>query len=249
MFRLTPNDLVRIWETGERQTPLERCLTILSIACSDRTFDQWLDLGLGQRDRLLLHLRQWLFGPQLNGFIECPQCDERMEFTLGIPQVCGSETKEFTSEFTASEHVLSAGGFEVRFRLPRSRDLLSVSFHSNAEQVSRILVRSCLESAYCDGTAVGVDDLPDEVVQQLAARVVECDPLQEILLDMTCPACNQHWQPLLDIGQFLWEEVAAYAKRLLREVHLLARAYGWREEEVLALSARRRQAYLELVGS
>jgi hypothetical protein len=245
MFRLTPNDLVRIWETGQRQTPLERCLTILSIACSDRTFDQWLDLGLGQRDRLLLHLRQWLFGPHLNGFINCPNCDEQMEFKLGIPQVCQSES----SAFTSSEQVFSTDGFELRFRLPRNRDLLSISSDSNPDQVSRLLVRSCLETACCNGNDVRLDDLPDAVVKRLAARVVECDPLQEILLDMTCPACNQRWQPVLDIGQFLWEEVAAYARRLLREVHTLARAYGWREEEVLALSAGRRQAYLELVGS
>ena len=168
-----------------------------------------------------------------------------MEFTLGIPQVCRGDTNEITS----SEHVLSDGGFEVRFRLPRSRDLLSVTSDSNPAQVSRFLLRSCLESACCEGIGIRVEDLPNAVVQQLAARVAESDPLQEILLDMTCPACNRHWQPLLDIGQFLWEEVAAYAKRLLREVHMLARAYGWREEEVFALSARRRQAYLELVGS
>ncbi len=245
MFRLTPNDLVRIWETGERQTPVERCLTILSIACSDQTFDQLLDLGLGQRDRLLLLLRQWLFGPHLTGFTECPQCDQRMEFTLGIPEVCRTDSIEFTS----SEHVFSTGGFELRFRLPRSRDLLTVSSDSNLEQVSRFLVQRCLESACCDGKGIRVEDLPNAVVQQFAARIAESDPLQEILLDMTCPACNRRWQPLLDIGQFLWEELTAYARRLLREVHTLARVYGWREEEVIALSARRRQAYLELVGA
>jgi hypothetical protein len=30
-------------------------------------------------------------------------------------------------------------------------------------------------------------------------------------------------------------------------VHLLARAYGWRETDILALSARRRQSYIELI--
>ena len=44
-------------------------------------------------------------------------------------------------------------------------------------------------------------------------------------------------------------ELATQAKRLLREVHFLARAYGWREADILAMSARRRQAYLEMVGA
>ncbi|HEX2516118.1 MAG TPA: phage baseplate protein, partial [Chloroflexota bacterium] len=39
------------------------------------------------------------------------------------------------------------------------------------------------------------------------------------------------------------------ARRLLREVHTLARAYGWREAEILALPGRRRQTYLDLVGA
>jgi hypothetical protein len=168
-----------------------------------------------------------------------------MEFTLEIPQLCRTEANECES----GEHVFCTGGFELRFRLPRSRDLLSVAADANPEQVSRFLLRSCLESACYEGKGIGVEDLPNSVVHHLAARVAESDPLQEVLLDMTCPACNRRLQPLLDIGQFLWEEVDAYARRLLREVHTLARAYGWREEEVLALSARRRQAYLELVGA
>jgi hypothetical protein len=32
---------------------------------------------------------------------------------------------------------------------------------------------------------------------------------------------------------------------LLDEVHVLARAYGWNEREILGLSAARRAAYLE----
>ena len=38
----------------------------------------------------------------------------------------------------------------------------------------------------------------------------------------------------------------AWARRTLRDVHVLARAYGWREADVLALSPTRRQIYVEL---
>ena len=45
------------------------------------------------------------------------------------------------------------------------------------------------------------------------------------------------------------EQISAReATRLLGEVHTLARAYHWREAEILAMSSRRRQAYLELAG-
>ncbi len=37
------------------------------------------------------------------------------------------------------------------------------------------------------------------------------------------------------------------AERLLREVHTLARAYGWSEGAILELGSARRERYLELV--
>jgi hypothetical protein len=46
---------------------------------------------------------------------------------------------------------------------------------------------------------------------------------------------------------FVWAELEAQAHRLLHEIDVLARAYGWSEPEVLALGERRRAAYVSLV--
>jgi hypothetical protein len=70
-----------------------------------------------------------------------------------------------------------------------------------------------------------------------------------VLLGLHCPLCSHSWQALFDIASFFWTEISAHARRLLREVDALARAYGWSEAEILGLSASRRQAYLELIGS
>ena len=53
---------------------------------------------------------------------------------------------------------------------------------------------------------------------------------------------------LFDILSFFWGEIQICARRLLREVHALASAYGWTESEILSLSTTRRHAYLEMVG-
>jgi hypothetical protein len=68
------------------------------------------------------------------------------------------------------------------------------------------------------------------------------------MLDFACPSCGHEWQSLFDIAAFFWAEIAAQARRLLREVHQLASAYGWREADILAMSARRRRAYLEMTS-
>jgi hypothetical protein len=42
--------------------------------------------------------------------------------------------------------------------------------------------------------------------------------------------------------------LTTWVRRLLREVHTLALAYGWREADILNMSARRRRFYLEMAG-
>jgi hypothetical protein len=67
-------------------------------------------------------------------------------------------------------------------------------------------------------------------------------------MELTCPACQHQWQALLDIAHVLWSEVSAQAHRLLMEVHLLAKAYGWCESDILHMSSARRAAYLHMVA-
>ena len=66
---------------------------------------------------------------------------------------------------------------------------------------------------------------------------------------LSCVECGNTWELGFEPDEFLWREVAASALRLLRQVHVLARAYGWGESDVLALGPQRREAYLTLVGS
>ena len=73
------------------------------------------------------------------------------------------------------------------------------------------------------------------------------DPQADVELALACQSCGATWSAPFDIAGFLWAEIHAWAQQLLRDVHLLARAYGWREPDVLALSPVRRNLYLELM--
>jgi len=84
-------------------------------------------------------------------------------------------------------------------------------------------------------------------IPQREARLSLADPHADIRLDLDCSACQARWQAPFDIVPFLWSAVDAWALRLLRDVHRLARAYGWREADILALSPPRRRCYLELL--
>jgi hypothetical protein len=77
--------------------------------------------------------------------------------------------------------------------------------------------------------------------------MADCDPQADVEIARTCSACGHQWQTSFDIVSFFWTEICAQAKRLLREVDILARVYGWREADILSMSAARRRAYLEMV--
>lgn len=76
----------------------------------------------------------------------------------------------------------------------------------------------------------------------------ELDPQAVVRLKIVCDSCQHQWDEEFEVASFLWGEVDAWAGRLLREVHVLARAYAWREEDILAMSSRRRHCYLEMLG-
>jgi hypothetical protein len=85
------------------------------------------------------------------------------------------------------------------------------------------------------------------MVVAIGEQMVERDPQAEVQLDLTCPACQHHWLANFDVVTFLWSEIQTHTKRVLRDVHTLAKAYGWREADILSMSTVRRQFYLEMV--
>ena len=116
-----------------------------------------------------------------------------------------------------------------------------------AEARSRLIERCVLE-ATLDGQPLAAAELPESVLASLVEALTERDPQAETRFQLTCAACDHRWSALFDIVSFFWAELGARAERLLYEVHALARAYSWREADILAMGEARRHFYLELVG-
>jgi len=86
------------------------------------------------------------------------------------------------------------------------------------------------------------------VLNAAQEMMTQADPQADVQIALCCPACEHKWQEAFDILSFLWEEIDAWVYRTLNDVHVLASAYGWSESEILAMSAWKRQAYLDLVS-
>lgn len=242
MVQVTTAELMTAWERGLSQSGARRLLTLLATAYPEVPEEQLLKLPVGRRDSLTLRLREALFGSQLTSLADCPFCSERLELVLDVADI------RVTQKSCAQEPLaLQVEGVNLEFRLPDSRDLMLIETVNSVDEARRLLFERCLLSASRDGQAFAGDKLSEAVLDKVEAAMSEADPQADVQLDLFCPACRHNWLAAFDIASFLWSEINVWAQRVLNEVHLLAKAYAWREADILAMSPTRRRLYLERV--
>ena len=246
MQPLSAAHLLDVWERGRARTPVERAVLLLCAACPESDFEAIAGLPVGRRDGLLLTLRDWTFGSDLTGLLECPACGQRVEVSFrsdAIRAGVGAELADAAEPLT-----LTADAIEVQFRLPNSRDLMAFPAGDDVDSARRLLIQRCVVSARRGSEPIAASELPPSVVTETASRMAHADPQADVQLDLRCPACGTAWQAAFDMPAYFWNEIDAWAQRTLGEVHVLARAYGWRESDILALSPGRRRLYLDMVS-
>jgi hypothetical protein len=240
-MRVPPvEELLRIWELGQDESPARRALRLLAAAAPEAGESGAARLSLGRRDACLLRLRSDMFGQTLECRVPCPQCGERLEFSLQAPDLIPTTPVE-----SAEPLRVELAGCAVTARLPTAGDLAALG----TEATARDLLERCVIDVRRDGEASDAQGVEDDLVRALEERMLEGDPLAQLGLDLKCPTCGHGWSQGFDILAYFWVELEAWARRTLLEVHTLASAYGWTQHEVLRLGSRRRQVYLELAGS
>ena len=240
MRALTASEIIQLWETAYRFHPVDQALSVLQVVMPGHSRDDLAALQLGQRDSLLLLLRKVTFGDSLPGKSHCPQCGETLEFELSCSALA--------ADVSEPQHkCLSRDGYRVTIRPLNSFDLAAAAGAATLQQARNVLLQRCLSDARYQGKTIEPATLPQEMESSIAETALAADPQAEMLLDLNCPACRHQWHSMLEIGHILWQEITARAQRLLIEVHLLAKAYGWAEIEILKLSPARRAVYLQMV--
>ena len=234
-------DLLAVWEHGLGRSPAQRAVTLLASASPGTPLDDIAKLPAGTRDLGLLRLRSELFGDWVEAVCSCPACAEQLDACFDARELLRDETVAVT----APTRQLSLHGRQVTVRAPNSQDLLAVGGIPDIAASRRALLRRCLGPL----PAEFADALPDDLVDQVVAQIAALDPGARVELDLTCAACGHSWPAVFDIASFLWAEINAWAHRILRDIHAIARAYGWPEADILAMSPLRRQCYLEMVRS
>ena len=239
----TPADMFVAWEAALPQPTVARALILAALVAPDDAV-ALARLSVGERDEWLITLRARAFGPRLQGQVRCPACAAELELTIDVDALQSLSRGTSGGPFT-----LDYGGFHLTVRLPTSADLLTLEGTDVAANTKRLLRRCVSDVRKKDGQAIRADELPDRIVAAISRHLSEADPLGDVTVSTVCAACGHHWDAPFDIASFLWSEMHAWACRMLRDIHALASAYGWRERDVLAISPLRRRAYLDLIGA
>jgi hypothetical protein len=240
MRGLEAQDVLDVWDAGRGRNPFERSLLLLTAGDRARGREDVRALMLGDRDRLLLELRERTFGGDLASFVECPKCQGPLEFTLQAAAL-----RSIPSGARVAERRWEGG--TARLRAPTVGDLED-ALRGGGTGADERLFAACVEARGEQGEVLALGELPDPARSELADQLAKLDPAAELLLSLTCPTCHHGWRQSFDVAAFFWSEIATCAKRILREVDALATAYGWDEATILRLSGARRRAYLEIVA-
>ena len=229
-MRQTPaRQLLESWETFGGQ-PLPVRAAALAALSTDTPLAEVMRWSVARRDQALFDFRAQVFGDRVEAVTGCPACTEQLEMHLDLAHIAPSKGG---AAAPSAFRTVRIGGSRVRCRLPNGEDLLAVSSLTDIAEAREQLIVRCVQS-----------DDPNLREQAAALLTLQADDVQ---LDLACPACGHAWQTAFDIAAFVWRELDDWAQRTLREIHMIASAYGWSESEILELSARRRQTYVEMI--
>jgi uncharacterized protein (UPF0212 family) len=240
----TASELLAAWEQGQARPPAGRAGVLLAAAEPGTPPAAFDALPVGDRDACLLSLRELTFGRGLTGVIDCPACGELVELSLAPAELFADAGPRPDQPMS-----LASGRHHVSFRLPTGGDLAAVAGEPDVATARLALLDRCLVTARMGPDDVPASDLPPDVVDAVSAAMADADVRGDVRLSTACPSCGHGLETAFDLAAFLWAEVDAWSLRALRDVSTLARAYGWREADILAMSPYRRQAYLELASA
>ncbi|HET9701874.1 MAG TPA: hypothetical protein VFP70_13210 [Burkholderiales bacterium] len=193
---------------------------------------------LDRRLRALADIARATFGNSLAWQARCPACREPMELELGLEPLLATTCEAGAVECAPRPDT------RLSLRLPTGLDQQSWrNLAVPREELPLAMARSLVQGL--DG---GIPDpdwrMPEEWLDAVEAELAARDPLGMLEAGAQCPSCGTGSAMELDLEAVILDLLAREQRRVMEEVHRLARTYHWSEAEVLAIPPRRRAFYL-----
>jgi len=228
-----PVRLLATWESAAEASGVVRGALILAAAGAVRDVDEALDLPIGDAALLTAELFAEAFGDVVDGQLPCKACGTELDVAVPLSEVAAPAPRPAA--------VLEQDGVAVTVRPPTGRDLASCA--REPDPATALLLR-CVSAR--DGELPDPRGWPPVLQAAVDEAAEELSGCAAVVVSTPCAACGAPLRASLDVAGLLWERVGVAAAAALADVADLASAFGWSEQDVLAMSSARRQAYLGL---
>lgn len=158
-------------------------------------------LQLGDRDYLLLRLRQMDLGDAVHQVVRCPACGSKVDVDLLISELAVRRLEQPRASYEAQ-----LGGSTLRLRLPDGEDQAAVedlAMANPAAANTRLFARLVQD---IDGrgapTESEVRAWPAALRAQLSAWLAAHLPGPDLFLDLGCPHCKAAMSYAFDLNAF-----------------------------------------------
>jgi hypothetical protein len=223
---------------------LERCLVGSEVSAQQ--------LSAGDREAVLLQLRRASVGDEVDCVLRCPEgsCGEHLELRISTDEILVGPYEAVQQTYSTA-FTIDGRLHTIDYRVARGADLTAAAMaaKTDPQRGAAELLRRCVISAIVDDDALDVDGLDPRAVDRISEEMANHDAQAEILLDAICPVCGHRFCAVFDTASYLLAELDARARRLLTDVHLLARYYHWSESDILSMPPARRDRYLDLIAA
>jgi hypothetical protein len=222
--RTAIRDCLALWENGAADHPLDRAIGLIE-AVEGMPRAEAAVLSIDQRDRALYRIAEILFGRRIDLVATCAECGAETSLTFSTSDALAVPPSE----------AMLLGDPVTPCRMPNSKDLAEAL---EAPEPQLALV----------ATMVGDPSPAPELVAAAEALLSEHGGLSDLSLAHSCVECGSEGTTPFDVLDYLWRRITAEARRQLRDVHLIAGAYGWTSDAIMQLTPQRRAAHAALIA-
>jgi hypothetical protein len=200
------------------------------------------DMTIAELDRASAAIFAHLYGEQIACHVPCSHCGESSEVSFSLWDFIAAIEEEARGAIAALPDLIGPDGEglyhlgeRARFRLPTVGDLAAASA-SPSRPGADILRERCI--------AERGETVPFEEVERAMEGIA---PLLDTEMNTECAACGAEQVTPFGIAAFLIESIRRERPIIIREVHVLARAYAWSREEILNMPRRCRREHVGLM--
>ncbi|HSI71291.1 MAG TPA: hypothetical protein VK941_13730 [Gillisia sp.] len=228
--------ILNAWDLCQEASYWNKGLILASLYLPEFKESEVAQWSIEKRDIVLLHLRKVLFGNKFTNVCSCPECGEMLEWEFFYESLDLPALDDVPDNISIS---LKSSERSPKLRLPTTVDMLTEN--------EDLVIQNCLH--WPADTKLFTGDKANALRSRIFKKFDEVCVFSNLSFQLTCVNCSTRWESLFDILSYLWKEIDLWAQNFLNHVFILAKAFGWTEEEILNLSPNRRNHYLKLLHS